>query len=190
VGRSSRADALKHRQEVVTAASRLFRERGVRGVSVPDLMSEVGLTHGGFYRQFESKEALVGEATEHAFDGLRDLFDAFDAEQTDDHAEAQMALARYYLSPTSRDDLADGCPTAGLGTDISREKPGSDAKKFYAEGVTDFANWMTQGDEPDFAAVSTMVGALMLSRATTDTELSERILSEALASLSVMRSQS
>jgi TetR/AcrR family transcriptional repressor of nem operon len=189
VGRASKADATKHRQEVVSAAARLFRERGVRGVSVPDLMSEVGLTHGGFYRQFESKEALVGEATAHAFDDMRQLFAKFESEQDGDRptdqAAAQKAFAQYYLSPTNRDDLGDGCPAAGLGTDISREKSGSEARNSYAAGVTDFAAWMSEDDHPDFATISTMVGALILYRATADTALSDRILSEALASLRV-----
>jgi TetR/AcrR family transcriptional repressor of nem operon len=183
MGRSSRAEAAKHREDVVSAASRLFRERGVRGVSVPELMSEAGLTHGGFYKQFESKEALVGEATEFAFDGLRALMAKFDSEQNDDHEAAQASLARFYLSPANRDDFAEGCPTAGLGADIAREKEGSHARKSYAEGATDFASWMADGDEPDFATISTMVGALILARATADTPLSDRILAEALAAL-------
>lgn len=70
MGRVSQAQAQENRRQVVAAAARLFRERGVQAVSVADLMAEVGLTHGGFYRQFTSKEALLTEATVLAFADL------------------------------------------------------------------------------------------------------------------------
>ncbi|MFD0522672.1 TetR/AcrR family transcriptional regulator [Paractinoplanes durhamensis] len=71
MGRVSQAQAQENRKRIVETAARLFRERGVAGVSVADVMAEVGLTHGGFYKQFASKEALVAEAVGQAFDELR-----------------------------------------------------------------------------------------------------------------------
>ncbi|MGH7888330.1 MAG: TetR/AcrR family transcriptional regulator, partial [Candidatus Binatia bacterium] len=65
--RRSREEAAKTRQEIVKAASTLLRERGLHGISVAELMSEIGLTHGGFYTHFDSKEALTAEAMEAAF---------------------------------------------------------------------------------------------------------------------------
>ncbi|MGW0472354.1 TetR/AcrR family transcriptional regulator [Streptomyces coeruleorubidus] len=65
----SQAQALENRRRAVAAASRLFRERGVNGVSVADLMKSIGLTTGGFYKQFSSKEALIAEAAQAAFRG-------------------------------------------------------------------------------------------------------------------------
>ncbi len=65
--RMSREAMADHHEQIVSAASRMLRERGIEGTSVADLMQAVGLTHGGFYRHFESKDALVAEAAEAAF---------------------------------------------------------------------------------------------------------------------------
>ena len=66
--RVSRAEAENHRQQITEASARLFKERGVKGVSVADLMGAAGLTHGGFYGHFESKDALAGVAVARAAD--------------------------------------------------------------------------------------------------------------------------
>ena len=66
--RVSRAEAESHRQQITEASARLFKERGINGVSVADLMGAAGLTHGGFYGHFESKDALAGVAVAHAFE--------------------------------------------------------------------------------------------------------------------------
>jgi TetR/AcrR family transcriptional repressor of nem operon len=179
MGRVSQAQAQQNRQQVVDAAARLFRERGVQGVSVAELMAAAGLTHGGFYKQFASKEALVTEATGQAFDHLSARLSALG----DDRDEARRTLIDYYLSPEHRDDPGDGCPTAGLATDMAREAPDSPARRIYADGVEAFGRRMAAepGDE-DLAAVCTLVGALLLARATSG-DLSERILRAARESL-------
>ena len=91
VPRSSRADTARHHEELIDAASRLFRERGLDSVSVPDVMGEVGLTRGGFYKHFESKEALVATAIEVAYEKQVELVASFFAEHPDDPAEARKA---------------------------------------------------------------------------------------------------
>ncbi len=178
MGRVSQAQAQQNRQQVVDAAARLFRERGVQGVSVAELMAAAGLTHGGFYKQFASKEALVTEATERAFATLNERLSALG----DDREVARHRLIEYYLSPAHRDDPGDGCPTAGLAADMAHEPPGSDARRLYENGVESFAHRVAVDSDEDLVAVSTMVGALLLARATGG-ELSDRILSTARESL-------
>ena len=181
MGRVSRAQAQEHREQVVAAASRLFRERGVQGVSVADLMAEVGLTHGGFYRQFASKQALLAEATALAFTELKAQLDGHDAAHPLDRAAARQDLVDYYLSVDHRDDAAHGCPTAGFGPDLGREDDTCAARAPYAEGVAAFARWMGDdpaagGGEEDLTTVCTLVGAIILARATSGSAVSDDIL--------------
>ena len=160
MGRVSQAQALENRRHVVETAARLFRERGVQGVSVTDLMAEAGLTHGGFYKQFASKDALVGEA-------VAEAFGAVDADPA--------GFVDRYLSPAHRDDPGGGCPAAGFGTDVAHEPPDSTAREAYAKGIAGYADLF----DGDLAAVSMLVGAIILARATVGTELSDQILTAA-----------
>ncbi|HWS36955.1 MAG TPA: helix-turn-helix domain-containing protein [Actinoplanes sp.] len=191
MGRVSQAQAAQNRERIVAVAARLFRERGIGGVSVADVMAEAGLTHGGFYKHFASKDALVAEAVTAAFTG-RPAPDP-----------------GTYLSAEHRDDPGGGCPTAGFGGDIAKNLGGPATRAAYAQGVEAFARLLTThpgagadagttqpgtahpeaGTEPDLAALSTMVGALLLSRATAGTDLSDRILAAARAALTAHPAQ-
>ena len=179
MGRVSQAQAQENRQRVVAAAARLFRERGVQAVSVADLMAEVGLTHGGFYRQFASKEALLTEATVSAFADLAGLLGELDAKHPDDHESAREDLIDYYLSTEHRDELGEGCPATGLASDIANEDTDGSARSSYADGVGLFARWLSSDGSEDLATLSMLVGALTLARATAGSALSERILTAA-----------
>ncbi|GAA3337298.1 TetR family transcriptional regulator [Amorphoplanes nipponensis] len=183
MARSTQAQAQQNRERVVAEAARLFRERGVPGVSVADLMAAAGLTHGGFYKRFASKEALVAEATGRAFGELGARLAALDEQHAGDRAAARSALLDYYFSAEHRDDAGQGCPATALGGDLAREAADSPAREPYAAGVRDFARWLADGDEEDLVAVATMAGALMLSRATAGTDLSDRFLAAAHRSL-------
>jgi TetR/AcrR family transcriptional repressor of nem operon len=175
MGRVSRAQARENRDQVVSTAAQLFRERGVQGVSVADVMAEVGLTHGGFYRRFESKDALVAEATERAFEGMNALLDGYSEKHGDDHGAARRDLVDYYLSARHRDDSGHGCPSAGLAGDIARA--GGAAKVPFADGVRRSADWLGDGDVRDgLVTLSTLVGALVLARATAGTDISDEVL--------------
>jgi TetR/AcrR family transcriptional regulator, transcriptional repressor for nem operon len=100
-----------HRQTVLHAASKMVRERGVDGLTVPEVMATAGLTHGGFYRHFESKDALVAQACAAAF--TQRLADMDDALETTDNAEAaRRAWLEVYLSPAHRDSPENGCAGA------------------------------------------------------------------------------
>ncbi|MFD3700934.1 TetR/AcrR family transcriptional regulator [Streptomyces sp. NPDC058646] len=196
MGRVSQAQAEENRRRVVDTASRLFREQGTH-VSVADLMKAAGLTHGAFYKQFASKEALVDEVTAHAFDEIARR-NAAGLERHDGQRDAaQRALIDAYLSVEHRDNAADGCPVAALATDIARGPEGREARRTYAEGVADFAAFLAPaeavgggegvggvgGGERGLARLCTLVGALVLSRATQGSPLSEEILAAAHAAL-------
>ncbi|MFI5890264.1 TetR/AcrR family transcriptional regulator [Actinoplanes sp. NPDC051513] len=163
MGRVSQAQAQENRKRIIETAARLFRERGVAGVSVADVMAEVGLTHGGFYKQFASKEALVAEAVGQAFGELTDRLGTVDREN----------FVRTYLSAEHRDRPGDGCPAAGFGGDLSHEQPGA-AVDAYAKGLDLYARELGS-----LADVATLVGAMVLARATAGTEVSGRVLQAA-----------
>ncbi|WP_203933627.1 TetR/AcrR family transcriptional regulator [Virgisporangium ochraceum] len=171
MGRVSQSQARENRKRIVETAARLFRERGAAGVSVADVMTEAGLTHGGFYKHFASKEALVAEAVGQAF--------AQQAERLATAGETREAFLARYLSPGHRDSPGDGCPTAGFGVDLAHSGADTPARAVFADGVEAYARLLGG----DLAALSTMVGAIVLARATAGTDLSDRILREAHDSL-------
>ncbi|MGW6404570.1 TetR/AcrR family transcriptional regulator [Streptomyces sp. NPDC055134] len=182
MGRVSQAQAEENRRRVVETASRLFREQGTH-VSVADLMKASGLTHGGFYKQFASKEALIDEATAHAFDELTQLHKDGLEQYAGQRDTAQQALIDAYLSIEHRDSPADGCPVAALATDMAREPGDREAHRVYAEGVRDFGEVLATEDQDGITRLCTMLGALVLARATKDSPLSEEILTAAHAAL-------
>ncbi|MGA5067709.1 TetR/AcrR family transcriptional regulator [Streptomyces exfoliatus] len=182
MGRVSQAQAEENRRRVVDTASRLFREQGTQ-VSVADLMKTAGLTHGAFYKQFASKEALVDEATAHAFGELARRQTAGLAQYDGQREAAQRALIDAYLSVEHRDGPADGCPVAALATDIAREGGGPEARRVYTEGVADFAGFLGGDDQDGIVRLCTLFGALVLSRATKGSPLSEEILAAARTAL-------
>lgn len=105
MGRVSKEQARENRRRIVDTASRLFREQGTDGVSVADLMKAAGLTHGGFYKHFDSKEALVDEATVCAFEGVDEQLagrpTADDPADDADPEAARRAFIGHYLSPST-----------------------------------------------------------------------------------------
>ncbi|MFD3508083.1 TetR/AcrR family transcriptional regulator [Nocardia sp. NPDC058666] len=182
MGRVSQAQAQENRRRVVETASRLFREQGTH-VSVADLMKAAGLTHGAFYKQFASKEALVDEVTAHVFDENGRRNSAVLERHDGQREAAQQALIDTYLSVEHRDDPAGGCPLAALATDIAREGGGREARRAYAEGVADFAGFLATDDQDGIVRLCTLLGALLLSRATVGSPLSGEILDAAHAAL-------
>ncbi|MDI9835006.1 TetR/AcrR family transcriptional regulator [Streptomyces sp. KAU_LT] len=171
MSRVSQAEARANRERVVAAAARLFREDGVAKVGIADVMKSIGLTQGGFYKQFASKAALVDEATAKAFtDNLQDLL-ALDQE-AGEHQAAWQSLLESYFSVEHRDNPGTGCPAAGFAGDVAREP---EHRETYAKGVQELAEWIAPG-EAGLAAYATLVGGILLARATAGTPLSEQIL--------------
>ncbi len=193
MGRVSRAVADQHREQVVAAAARLLRERGLEGVSVAEIMAEVGLTTGGFYRQFDSKDALAAEAIGEAFSETLGTMAGFVDRHRDDRERARQELADFYLSAESRDFPGSSCPSTAFGSDVAREEPTSPLRAAYVEGVRRFLEVVAGFDDDDGDAAAarrdhiltlcTLVGALHLARGTAGDPLSDEILDSARAYL-------
>jgi len=179
--RVSREAMARHHDEIVAAASKMLRRRGIDGVSVVDLMQAVGLTHGGFYRHFESKDALVAEATTTTFKSMIEMLEARTARMG-----AKAALAEYvadYLSNRHVESPEIGCPIAAFGADAARED--GPVRGVFASGVSQLLTWIAGGLSGPQAQrraraaklLSLMVGAIVTARATGDARLSRGILS-------------
>ena len=182
MGRVSQAQAEENRQRVIAAASRMFRERGT-AISLVDVMKAAGLTHGGFYKQFASKEDLIDEATAHAFAKQA----AYSADALGEPAEepeaARRRLVEDYLSVWHRDHAGEGCPVSGFAADMGREHSEAPrAHQVYVNGVRNLAAQLGEGDD-GLAQLCTMVGALVLARATQGNPLSEEVLRAARTAL-------
>src|SRR4051794_28287822 len=134
MGRVSKAQAQENRKRVVETAARMFREHGVAGVSVSDVMAEAGLTHGGFYKQFASKDALVAEAVRQAFAEQEPRMAGL-GEPGDE--EARSAFLDKYLSADHRDHPGVGCACAGFGGDLAHSDP-REAREAFIEGVQEY----------------------------------------------------
>jgi TetR/AcrR family transcriptional repressor of nem operon len=182
MARASKAQAAQHRADVVDAASRLFRDRGLSEVGLTEIMTTVGLTQGGFYKQFDSKQALAAEATDRAFALTNADLDAVARQHPDEPDVALRALAAAYLSPGNRDNRADGCAATALSGDATRDEPDGPVRAAYVRGIEGFVEGLIPFTGPDadraerITAVCTLIGALTLSRATTGSPLSDEIL--------------
>lgn len=186
--RVSKEQAAENRRRVVEVASALFRERGFNGIGVADLMKEAGLTHGGFYGQFASKDDLAAEACARAMEAMAERWSG--PAETPPGDEALKALLDGYLSPRHRDHSAAGCPIAALGVDVSRQ--GGAVRGAFTQGLRPFIDRLQRlvpGRSAEakrkaaLATLSGMVGALVLSRAVDDPALSDEILEAARESL-------
>jgi TetR/AcrR family transcriptional regulator, transcriptional repressor for nem operon len=182
--RRSKQDAAETRRRIIIAAAAEFRRNGITDTSNSDLMAAAGLTHGGFYRHFESEDQLVAEACDAV---VRSMVDKFAAAAVGKSARRRLGAATArYLSTDHRDDPAHGCPLAALGSEIARCDEGvrSAATDGFRRLVAIIAA-QYEGTRPDLAkqralaAASMMIGALTMSRIVTDPELSSEILSQA-----------
>ena len=182
--RRSKQDAAETRRRIIIAAAAEFRRNGITDTSNSDLMAAAGLTHGGFYRHFESKDQLVAEACDAA---VRSMVDKFAAAAVGKSARRRLGAATArYLSTDHRDDPAHGCPLAALGSEVARCDEGvrSAATDGFRRLVAIIAA-QYEGTRPDLAkqralaAASMMIGALTMSRIVTDPEFSSEILSQA-----------
>lgn len=183
--RVSKEQASKNHDVIEAASARLFREQGFKAVSVNELMSAAGLTHGGFYGHFESKDALAKVACQKAFDQSSARIEARFG-QAQDRPAALRALVDSYLSVERRDNLGDGCPATAFASDISREPAESPLRTAYIDGLKGLLDQIgalsatnhSTAARRDTAIVqlSAMVGALLLARATKGDDLSEQFL--------------
>lgn len=181
----SKAQAAKNREGIVDAAARLYREKGLDGVGLAEITREAGLTHGGLYRHFESRDALAREACTRAFEWTITPQEGLESPEAEGACEGGLrALVYGYLSAFHRDHPGEGCPVAALAADVARAGP--EMSEVFAQGVErNFQRFMgeLQGDDPArrvqaIVILSSMVGALTLARATAagNPGLSEEIL--------------
>jgi TetR/AcrR family transcriptional regulator, transcriptional repressor for nem operon len=175
----------EHKQEthtrIVRKASVRLREKGAHGIGVADLMKEAGLTHGGFYAHFDSREALVIEAFNYAMDRSTERWRKM-AEETP--PEKRFAtIVESYLTALHRDDPGHGCAVPTLGPEIARES--AKTRKAFAAKLDEMIEMMADqvpelprkvARQQAIAALSTMAGALVLSRVAGSGQFSEEIL--------------
>jgi TetR/AcrR family transcriptional repressor of nem operon len=185
--RVSRIQAAENRETVINVASRLFRECGFDGIGLKDLMKGAGLTQGAFYKQFASKEDLAAQAAKRAMESATLRWSAATAAKPEDPLGAVIA---FYLSPEHREEKKDGCPVVALGSDAARQ--GSDVKASFEAGIKAYLEILgrliaeADGEEPNGKAMvvlSTMIGALTLSRVVNDAELARAFLESAVEHL-------
>jgi TetR/AcrR family transcriptional repressor of nem operon len=175
--RQSREEKSKTHERIVDVTSRRIREQGLDGPAVAEVMKEAGLTHGGFYKHFESRDDLIAEATEKALAAsdthLHDL--------TDEADDPLAAFVDWYLSDDHRDRPGTGCAVAALGGDVGR---GDDRVRSayrgqlerYLENIERFLGGGKDARERAILTVSALVGGVVLARAVDDGALSEEIL--------------
>ncbi len=173
--RMSQDEKSKSHARIVASASRLMRERGVEGASVADVMKHAGMTHGGFYKHFDTKDALVERALESAFEAFIGSLE---------EAEAETTLATFralYLSAEHKAQPAMGCPIAALGSEIARSS--RSVKTAFGAGVRRVVEALAKGREGSVTArrtaalrdLSMVVGAMIIARAS-DEDLAEEVL--------------
>jgi TetR/AcrR family transcriptional repressor of nem operon len=175
--RVTREQAAENRERIVATAARLFRDKGFDGVGVDTIMKTAGLTHGGFYGHFESKDALAGEAIEQAFRQSAEKLSG---------AATLGELVAEYLSDRHWRDRADGCALAALGGDLGRQAPA--VRRSVTASLRRQLDRLVSVMRRDTAAtrrrraiatLAGMVGALTLARAVDDSALAKEILAAA-----------
>ncbi|MYM67812.1 TetR family transcriptional regulator [Pseudoduganella sp. FT55W] len=176
----SREQVALNRERIVETAARLFREKGYDGIGVADLMKSAGLTHGGFYGHFASKEDLLAEAAAHA---LKQSVARWEGYLAEDRATAMEKIVDGYLTKQHRDHPEKGCSVTALGADIARL--GAKARHAVTEGssaqMAVLAQLMPGADDAEkrkqaIATYAAMVGAIVISRAVDNEELSMEVL--------------
>ena len=174
----SRKEATHER--IVGAAARAIRRSGYDGTGVADIMKKVGLTHGGFYAHFASREAMLAEAADRA--GAESVATLTRVAAAAPPQEALRSMIRAYLSKEHVEDAETGCPVAALGSETPRQasKVRRAATRRIKEVIDVVARHSPDQGKPGayehaLVTVATMVGALVLARAVDDAKLSEAL---------------
>lgn len=181
--RVSRVQAAENRQTVINVAARLFRAHGFDGIGLKYLMEGAGLTQGAFYKQFASKDDLIEQASRRALESAAQRWTQGAAA---DPSDPLGALIDFYLSSGHREDKMDGCPIVALSSDAARQ--GADVKASFEAGIRAHLGVLdaliaASGQEKSagkaMVVLSTMVGALTLSRVLNDPDLARSFLDSA-----------
>jgi TetR/AcrR family transcriptional repressor of nem operon len=189
----SKADTAETRKRIIKTAAQAFKTNGIEGTGVAEIMAAAGLSHGGFYRHFSSKEQLIAEACASEMDH----FVCMANESVEPGAEAFIAHIEKFLSAEYRDDKVIGCPIVAMGSELARADADTRhaVSRGYEELIEIVTKWLSTAD--DAAArddamftLSSMVGAMTMSRITDNPALSDYMLVVAkkrLAQLLVQR---
>lgn len=179
--RKSRAEASRTKENIIDAAAATFRQDGIAATTLIELMAAAGLTRGGFYKHFASKEEVLAQASTHAIDGVAATIGTA-VRQRRNGAPLQRVLDAY-LTTQHRDHPERGCLFAAIGPELARE--GDAVRAAAAEGLERmldvFQQDMTRADA--VVALSASVGALMLARLAPDATASKTILQQVRAHL-------
>jgi TetR/AcrR family transcriptional repressor of nem operon len=175
-------------ERIVEAAARAIRRSGYGGTSVADIMKEAGLTHGGFYAHFDSRDAMLAEAADRA--GAEAVARSAGIAASAPPEQALQRLLHAYLSPEHVRSLEMGCPVAALGSEMPRQSPQvrRAATRRIKEMIDVVARQLPEWGRPGaheraLVTVATMVGALLLARAVDDPRLSDTLRAAVLKHL-------
>lgn len=166
--------------KIVEAAARAIRRSGYNGTGVADIMKDAGLTHGGFYAHFASRDAMLAEAADRA--GAQAVTSASEVALSSPHGHALEYMVRAYLSPQHQEDIESGCPIAALGSEMPRQAP--EVRHAATCRIKEMIEVIAgQIPDPDpinknrrtLMTISSIVGALILARAVDDPQLAESI---------------
>jgi TetR/AcrR family transcriptional repressor of nem operon len=189
--RVSKEQADLNRTAIEQVSARLFREKGLNGVSVGELMSAAGLTHGGFYGHFASKDELAAVACANAFEQSKQRW-AMRIDNNPDNDAARKTIFDAFLSKKNLKDIGHACPAMTMVGDVAREAEDKPVRAAFATGMADLVEILASVDpSPDaaqrrqqaLAQLSTMVGAMVLARATSQDTIAEEFIDAARAVL-------
>jgi len=179
--RYSKEHKVQTHARIVKRASAKLREKGAHGIGVADLMKEAGLTHGGFYAHFDSRDALVIEAVTHAMDRSTERWRKLSEETPPD--KRLLKIVNSYLAPDHRDNPGQGCAVPALAAEIARES--SKTRRAFAGRMEQLIDMLADqyhglprkaARKQAMAALATMMGSLVMARVTGNSELSDEIL--------------
>ena len=179
--RRSLQDKARTHEQIVDIAAERIRQDGTEAPSVADIMQAAGLTHGGFYKHFDSRDDLVAEAVERSFAESQAATEAVMAGAED----PLRAFVDWYVSADHRDNPGSGCGVVALGADVARSDPR--VRAAYTQQVKRYLAQLEEllaDDAQAAAALSALVGAVLVARAVDDPELSEKILADVRAAFS------
>ena len=179
--RYSKEHKFQTHERIVKKASVKLREKGAHGIGVADLMKDAGLTHGGFYAHFDSRDALVIEAFTHAMDRSTARWRKLSEETP---VEKRLSkIVNTYLAPVHRDDLGHGCAVPALAAEIARES--AKTRRVFSGRMEQMIDMLAEqfhgmprkaARKEAVAALATMMGSLVMARVAGNGELSEEIL--------------
>lgn len=175
--RKSKAETAETRERIVDAASGVLRRKGIAATGLAELMAQAGLTHGGFYKHFASKEQVVAEASARAIEQTAARMDAALAAGNGSDASLRQAIDTY-LTMQHRDHPEGGCPFTALGPELARE--GDTVRAVAGAGMERLLDVFSEraGRADAVVALSAMIGAMTLARLASDTAAAEAILAQ------------